>query len=180
MNLEMTPHDQQSILRVIGFMEGKQKVGIQEFISILEERPKMRELWETQLFQKLLNQIQQKGIDNGRFFDLMDVNSDCSLSTIEFKNGLTALKIILNNKDLNNLFVIFDKDSNGSISLEEMKGTLDYYAKLLKDKEVAFEQKSGLDDFESQEGKIEADSGETPIMQRMNDDLTELVGELKL
>jgi hypothetical protein len=40
----------------------------------------------------------------------MDVNSDGQLSTIEFRNGLEALKLILNNKDLNNLFVIFDKD----------------------------------------------------------------------
>ena len=64
----------------------------------------MREYWEHQLFAKLLGQIQNKGLDNDRFFDLLDLNNDGQLSSIEFRNGLHALKIVINNKDLNNLF----------------------------------------------------------------------------
>ena len=55
------------------------------------------------------------------------MNNDGKLSSIEFRNGLHALKIVINNKDLNNLFQIFDKDKDGTISIDELKTTLDHY-----------------------------------------------------
>jgi hypothetical protein len=48
----------------------------------------MREIWEKQLFSKLIHQIKEKGLDNPRFFDLLDVNDDNNLSTSEFREGL--------------------------------------------------------------------------------------------
>ena len=45
----------------------------------------------------------------------------------EFKEGLEALRIVLNKSDLISIFTIFDKNHDGTISLDEMKGTLEYY-----------------------------------------------------
>ena len=91
----------------------------------------MRELWERQLFGRLLQQIREKGLDSERFFDLMDINGDNQLSTTEFRNGLYGLKIILNNQDLHNLFAIFDKDRSATITISELKDTLHFYQQLI-------------------------------------------------
>ena len=48
-------------------------------------------------------------------FELIDTDGSGSLSPAELKEGLRSLKIILNQKDLNNMFCIFDSDKSGSI-----------------------------------------------------------------
>ena len=63
-------------------------------------------------------------------FELIDTDGSGSLSPAELKEGLRSLKIILNQKDLNNMFCIFDSDKSGSIQLNEMKETLETYDKL--------------------------------------------------
>ena len=62
----------------------------------------------------------------------MDKDGNKEVSTTEFKEGLQNLKIILNQKDINNIFIIFDSDKSNSISLEEMKDTLEQFRERLK------------------------------------------------
>lgn len=100
----------------------------------------MRELWEKQLFSKILGQIQKRGLDIERFFDLIDQNDDKQISTNEFRMGLQSIKVILNQKDFNNLFYIFDKNKDGSINIDEMREVLQFYEAQLKGKYDLSEQ----------------------------------------
>jgi Ca2+-binding EF-hand superfamily protein len=50
------------------------------------------------------------------------------------------MAIPLNQRDLNNIFCIFDSDKSGSIQLQEMRETLDNYAKMQMDLEGAPEE----------------------------------------
>lgn len=80
----------------------------------------MREMWEKQLFKRLLKIINSNNLTIERFFDLIDVDSSATVTMSEFKEGLEALRIVLNKSDLISIFTIFDKNHDGTISLDEM------------------------------------------------------------
>ena len=74
--------------------------------------------------------MKSRSITLERCFELLDVDSSGSLTPSELREGLRQLKIVLNQKDLNNMFCIFDADKSGHISLPEMKETLEGYERL--------------------------------------------------
>eukprot|EP00828_Plagiopyla_frontata_P042217 TRINITY_DN6246_c0_g1_i3.p1 TRINITY_DN6246_c0_g1~~TRINITY_DN6246_c0_g1_i3.p1 ORF type:complete len:634 (+),score=101.14 TRINITY_DN6246_c0_g1_i3:882-2783(+) len=135
-DLGLSPVDSYSLSKVAQLGDGKrQMIGIDEFISIIQERPKMREAWQKQLMKKLLGIIYQQNLTVDRLFDLIDINNDKMVSKNELQDGLEALQIILSKSDLVGIFNIFDKNRDGTISLEEMKQTLQFYEKLPDDDE---------------------------------------------
>ena len=94
--LKVSPVDVHSLCRVAGFTVNKDKVAIADFIQTLQDRPKMRELWEQQLFDRLSNAISSKKLTIDQFFNSIDEDGSGTLSPAEFKQGLAALKIVLN------------------------------------------------------------------------------------
>ena len=72
----------------------------------------------------------------------------------ELKEGLRAMKIELDHRDLTNLFAIFDRDRSNSISLAEMNGVLtEMQIKLLDKYQNDMEQVWQKENFEFDEEK---------------------------
>lgn len=67
------------------------------------------------LFNKLLDAIKSRNLTIEKVFELIDTDGSGSITPSELKEGLRSLKIILNQKDLNNMFSIFDGDKSGTI-----------------------------------------------------------------
>jgi Ca2+-binding EF-hand superfamily protein len=70
-------------------------------------------MWEQKLFNKLLDAIKAKNMTLDRVFELLDTDNSGTVSPAELRIGLKQLKIVLNQKDLNNMFCIFDADKSG-------------------------------------------------------------------
>lgn len=150
----------------------------------------MREMWEKQLFKRLLRIISQNNLTIERFFDLIDVDSSTSVTMSELKEGLEALRIVINKSDLNSIFTVFDKNHDGTISLEEMQNTLQYYAKLPEEEQkVNFDERmkgQQEDDFDEDKKELQKTQklGLTKIEMEegwvTNDDLVLLNGDLKI
>lgn len=66
----------------------------------------------------------------------------------ELRNGMESLKIILNQKDFNNLFTIFDVDKNGLLSLTEMKNVLAEHEGKSPDVDISFADRLTRDEFD--------------------------------
>lgn len=193
--LKLAGQDIHSLCRVAGFFDGKQRVGIEEFKKILEERPKMREQWEKYLFKRVIRAFKEKNLTVDQLFNLIDVDDDKKVSPAELKMGLESLKIVLNQRDFNNMFMIFDKDKNKTIDLDEMKNILLFYEnKPDIDNDAAEEWENrikdkNLDDFEENKyDKLKASDNLSIINKNMleteninvNDDVTLLNGDLKI
>lgn len=128
--LKLNPKDILSLLRVAGFYDGKELVGIQEFIKILEERPKLREKWEEDLFFKLVEHFWENEVDIENAFKLMDTSGDGVLNMVEIQEGLAKFDIKLTDKDAFALFDIFDVNDDGAIALDEFVNILKGYEQL--------------------------------------------------
>lgn len=57
-------------------MDGRTLLEIKDFRNILEERPRMREIWEKKLFKRILDAIKAKGLTVERVFALIDVDGN--------------------------------------------------------------------------------------------------------
>ena len=193
--LKISPQDIEALCRVAGYMNGKIKLGIEEWRKILEERPKLREIWEKELFKRVLRAIKSKNLTIERLFSLIDVDNDEQVTPEELRMGLESLKIILNPRDFANMFKFFDKDGSARISLDEMRSTLDYYEKqsgsedLNHDFDDRFIEKGGNEDYDekiaSQKLKI---SNQFTLPQKLlegdnlkiNNECVSLIGDLKI
>lgn len=193
--LKISPQDIEALCRVAGYMNGKIKLGIEEWRKILEERPKLREIWEKELFKRVLRAIKAKNLSIERLFSLIDVDNDEQVTPEELRTGLESLKIILNPRDFANMFKIFDKDGSARISIDEMRSTLDYYEKqsgseeLNHDFDGRFIEKGGNEDYDekiaSQKLKI---SNQFNLPQKLlegdnlkiSNECISLVGDLKI
>lgn len=193
--LGLAPQDIHSLCRVAGFFDGKQQVGIEEFKSILEQRPKMREKWERYLFKRVIRAIKERNLTVDQLFSLIDADNDKQVSPKELKMGLEGLKITLNQHDFNNMFRIFDKDGNRTIDMDEMKNTLLFYEKEAENDEEQNEewderiQDKNLEDYEDNKGEKLKLSDQLCIDTKaiidgeninVNDDLFLLNGDLKI
>lgn len=83
--LGLSQTDVHCLCRVAGFLDGKSQIKINEFKATLEMRPKMRELWEKQLFRRLLNVLNQKKLTVPRIFQLLDTDDSGTLSPQELQ-----------------------------------------------------------------------------------------------
>jgi len=128
--LKLARKDILSLLRVCGFNGDKELVGIQEFIKILQDRPKIREKWEEELFFKLLDHFKENDIDIDNAFKLMDVSGDGVLNMSELQEGLAKFNIRITDKDAYALFDIFDESDDGNIQLEEFRAVLKEYEQI--------------------------------------------------
>ncbi|EAR84800.2 EF hand protein (macronuclear) [Tetrahymena thermophila SB210] len=126
-NLSLSSSDIGCLQRVAGFYQGKKLLGIAEFKTILENRPKQRQIWEEQLFKKVIDSINSKKIPLEKFFEFLDTDGSGEISPSEMRERFEALKITLNQKDFNSFYCIFDKEKVGSISIQELKSTLENY-----------------------------------------------------
>ena len=157
--LKLKPQDIHSLCRVAGYFDGKQVVGIIEFKSILEQRPKMREKWERFLFKRVYRAIRERNLTIDQVFTLIDVDNDKKVTPKELKMGLEGLKIVLNQHDFNNMFQIFDKDNNQTLDMDEIKNTLLFYEKEAENEEDQQEDfverivDKNLDDYEDNKGE---------------------------
>jgi hypothetical protein len=57
-------------------MDGRTLLPIKDFRNILEERPRLREIWEKKLFMRILDAIKAKGLTVDRVFTLIDVDNN--------------------------------------------------------------------------------------------------------
>ncbi|KAL4493478.1 hypothetical protein ABPG72_007486 [Tetrahymena utriculariae] len=147
--LRMSSKEIQSLCRVAGFMDGRKLLEIQDFKDILEERPRMRELWQKYLFRIMFDAFKSKGLQAEQAFNLMDVDNHQMITPSEIRNGLESLKIILNQKDFNNLYTVFDENKNGSISIQEIKEIFLKYENVSLDVDISFSDRLAKDEYES-------------------------------
>ncbi len=117
----------------------------------------MRQDFEKALFKRILRAIHAKNLTVESLFDLIDVDNSKNVTPGELKTGFESLRIVLNQRDFNNIFNIFDKNKDNTLSLEEMKETFDFYEKMPDDGEgeiMEVEERTdaknvkGLDEFE--------------------------------
>lgn len=92
LRLRLSPQDIKSLCRV-GFKDDKAILEIKDFRNILEERPKMREIWEKKLFQRILEAIKAKGLEVEKVFTLIDVDNN-SVRTPNYFNPPLSSSIV--------------------------------------------------------------------------------------
>lgn len=78
---------------------------------------------EDPLIEKVRATLARRGASGvlgmARLFRIMDDDDSKSLSMPEFKKAMRDSKLLLQDKELTNLFNLFDTDANGSISYDE-------------------------------------------------------------
>ncbi|KAL4487131.1 hypothetical protein ABPG72_001583 [Tetrahymena utriculariae] len=151
-NLSLSSSDIGCLQRVAGFYQGKKLLGIAEFKTILENRPKQRQIWEEQLFKKVIDAINSKKIPLDKFFEFLDTDGSGEISPSEMRERFETLKIILNQKDFNSFYCIFDKEKVGSISIQELKSTLENYLDKSQIHEEDEEEEHQQEEEEEQQG----------------------------
>jgi len=134
--LKMSPKDIISLCRIAGFYHGKDLVSIQEFFKTLQERPKLREKWEEELFFKLIASFKTNGVDFDNAFKIIDSSGDGKVTLVELQEGFEKFGIKLNDKEAYAIFDIFDDSDDGYIELEEFKTVLLEYQQLAQSKGI--------------------------------------------
>lgn len=72
----------------------------------------------------IINKFADQGLSLEQVYQLLDENEDNLLTTKEIKDGLKKLELELDNKDINYIVSVLDKNTDGTITLPEFIATL--------------------------------------------------------
>ena len=125
-DLNMTPQDTMSLQRIAGFSNSQKSVLIDDFISVIKTRGKLRQEIEVDTFKKIQKSIRKEGWTIQEAFDVFDIDNNDEIDYQEMVTGFRKLKVNIQNKHLKSVFAILDEDSNGTVSLQEFKNKLDF------------------------------------------------------
>ena len=185
--LNLSVFEMNALLRVIGFYNGKDLVGINEFIQILMDRPKKREKAEQKLFRALVNAFKKKGYTFNNAFTLLDKNGDGSIDRDELQEGFKALEIQVTPGDILGIMHILDNDKSNSISLEELQQKMEEIANNPEESDSEIDLGAGkAGDFElfnmeaSQSLKLSKRFTKDDFDSKINPEVNYLSGELKI
>jgi len=123
--LKLPPQDVIVVLRVAGFRQNVPSVAIEEVTQILKNRETAKEKNETQLFNKLREELKKGNLETEQAFAYIDTDSDGYVSFREFKESLNMLNLSISRKEVHSLFAVLDQDHNGQISIQELKQKLE-------------------------------------------------------
>lgn len=84
--LGMLPQDIMSMNRIVGFVNGRKLLAIEEFKSILKDRPQVRVEWERKLLGKIKSIIKSSEVGSAeKLFELLDKDGSHTLEIGELK-----------------------------------------------------------------------------------------------
>ena len=129
-DLNMTPQDTMSLQRIAGFSKTQKSVLIDDFISAIKTRGKLRQEIEIETFKNIQKSIRKEGWTIQEAFDIFDIDNNEKIDYQEMVTGFQKLKVNVQNKHLKSVFAILDEDGNGTVSLEEFKNKLDFKSPL--------------------------------------------------
>mmetsp|Transcript_13217 Transcript_13217/g.9566 ORF Transcript_13217/g.9566 Transcript_13217/m.9566 type:complete len:82 (-) Transcript_13217:1661-1906(-) len=81
------------MMRVVGFSQGKDKLGVEEILAKIGERSKKRGQIEEETVKRLANDIKSKGYSLDEAFIMIDTNNSNFIEEAELQAALAAMKV---------------------------------------------------------------------------------------